>query len=120
MAQYMGPTARVAHILRKLSVIFGTVASFDVLMQNFYKVIQNNDEKALSFTMSLEGTFKQIRLQYPGRMMDLEVQLHLKDFLFHGVHKHICDSAWYLCNLLSCNLWNLLLTVHGHHPQGRE
>ena len=35
MAWYMGPTTSVAHILWKLSVIFGTVASFDVLMQNF-------------------------------------------------------------------------------------
>ena len=37
MTQYMGPTAGVSDILEKLSVIFGTVASFDVLMQNFYK-----------------------------------------------------------------------------------
>ena len=38
----------------------------------------------------------QIRLQCPGRMMDLEVQQHLKDHLFHGVHKHIRDSIRYL------------------------
>ena len=37
MARYMGPTSSVAHILQKLMVIFGTVASFDVLMQNFTK-----------------------------------------------------------------------------------
>ena len=36
MARYMGPTASVAHSLQKLTVIFGTVASFDVLMPNFY------------------------------------------------------------------------------------
>ena len=35
MAWYIGPTTSVAHIWRKLSVIFSTVASFDVLMQNF-------------------------------------------------------------------------------------
>ena len=45
MAQYMGPTASVAHVLRKLSVIFVTIASFDVLMQNFYKVTHGNNEK---------------------------------------------------------------------------
>ena len=28
--------------------------------------------------------------------MDLEVQQHLKDHLFHGVCKHICDSIEYL------------------------
>ena len=38
MAWYMGPAASMATILQKLSVIFGTMASFNVLMQNFYKV----------------------------------------------------------------------------------
>ena len=38
MAWYMGPTASVREILQKLMVIFRMVASFDVLMQNFYKV----------------------------------------------------------------------------------
>ena len=78
MAQYMGPTTSVAHILWKLLVIFSTVASFDVLMQNFYKVMQGNSEKIPSFAMRLEGTLIQIRLQCPRRMMDLEAQPHLK------------------------------------------
>ena len=51
MVRYMGPTASVDHILWKLSVIFGTVASFDVLMQNFCKVNQGNNEKVPSFVM---------------------------------------------------------------------
>ena len=38
MAWCMGPTASVAHILQKLAVIFGSVASFNILMENFYKV----------------------------------------------------------------------------------
>ena len=37
-----GPTARLAHILRKLLVIFGTIASFSVLMQNFHQVTQGS------------------------------------------------------------------------------
>ena len=57
MAHYMGPTAGVSDILEKLSVIFGTVASFDVLMQNFYKISQGN-EKVPSFVTWLEGTLK--------------------------------------------------------------
>ena len=38
MAQYMDTTASVSKILQNLKVIFGTMALFDVLMQNFYKV----------------------------------------------------------------------------------
>ena len=87
MAQYMDPTASVAYILRKLLVTFGTVASFDVMMQNIYKVTQCNNEKVPCFApWGLEGTLNHIRLQCLGRMMDLEVQQHLKDHLFHGIH----------------------------------
>ena len=74
MARYMGPTASIAHILHRLSVIFGMVASCDILMQNFYKVSQGNNKKVPSFAMRLEGTLNQIQLQSPRRMMDLEVQ----------------------------------------------
>ena len=63
MAQYMGPTAGVSDILEKFSVIFGTVASFDVLMQNFYKITQGNNEKVPTFTTRLEGTLNQIILR---------------------------------------------------------
>ena len=55
MGRYMGPTASVSNILQKLTVIFGTVMSFDVLLQNFYKVIQGNHEKVPSFTTRLVG-----------------------------------------------------------------
>ena len=47
MAHYMGPTVGVSEILEKLSVIFGMVASFDVLMQNFYKITWGVTEKCL-------------------------------------------------------------------------
>ena len=65
------------------------VASFDVLMQNFYKVMQGNNGKVPSFAMRLEGTLNQIRLQCPRRMTYLEVQQHHKDCLFYGVQKHV-------------------------------
>ena len=79
MAWYIGPTASVREILQKLMVIFETVASFDVLMQNFYKVTQGNNEKVPSFTTRLEGTLNQIQLKCPGENVDCEVACHLKD-----------------------------------------
>ena len=47
MACYIGPTASVSKILEKLSVIFGMVMSFDMLMQNFYKISQGSNRKCL-------------------------------------------------------------------------
>ena len=85
MARYMGPTTSMAHILQKITIIFGTVMLFVVLMQNFFKVTQSNHEKVPSFATRLEGTLNQIRLPCPRRITDQEVQQHLKDHLFHGV-----------------------------------
>ena len=45
MAMYIGATTSIDHILCKLSVIFGEVASFDVIMQNFYKVRQGSKKR---------------------------------------------------------------------------
>ena len=72
------------------------MASFDVLVQNFYKVTQGNHEKVPYFTTKLEGTLNQIQLKCPRRIVDCKVACHLKDWLFHGVCKHIRDSIRYL------------------------
>ena len=58
MAQYMGPTVSISEILQNLTVIFGTVASFNVLMQKFYKVTQGNHEKSALICHKARGNFK--------------------------------------------------------------
>ena len=116
----MGPTTSMTHILQKLTIIFGTVASFDVLMQNFYKVTQANHEKVPSFTTRLEGTLNQIRLQYPGRITDQEVQQHLKDHLLHGVCKHIRDSIRYLYSNPRTTYSQLMIAAHKAESENEE
>ena len=96
MAQYMGPTASVSDILDKLTVIFRTVASFDVLMENFYKITRGNNKKVSSFTMRLEGPLNQIRLRCPRQITNCEVSWHLKKQLFHRVQKYVRDLIRYL------------------------
>ena len=112
MAQYMGPTTSVSDILEKLLVIFGTMASFDVLMQNFYKITQGNNEKVPSFTMRLEGTLNQIRLRCPGQITDHKVPWHLKEQLFHRVQKHVRDSIRYLYGNSETTYSELVVTAH--------
>ena len=58
MARYMGLATRIDHIFCKLSVIFGTVALYDILRLNIYKVSQGSSEKVSSFAMMLKGTLK--------------------------------------------------------------
>ena len=50
VAWYMSPTTSVTHILQKLAIIFGTLVSFNIQVQNFYKVTKGNHEKVPSFT----------------------------------------------------------------------
>ena len=116
----MGPSASMAHILRKLAIIFSTIASFNVLMQNFYKVTWGNHEKVPSFATRLEGTLNQIRFQCPRRMAELEVQQHLKDCLFHGVHKHISDSVRYLYSTSGASYSHLMVTTHKAESENEE
>ena len=53
MACYMGPTASVSKILEKLLVIFGTITSFNVLMQIFTK-----SHKAMKRCLHLQPSWR--------------------------------------------------------------
>ena len=120
MARYIGPTTSMAHILQQLTIIFGTLASFDMLMQNFHKVTQSNHEKVSFFAMRLEGTLNQMRLQCPERITDWEVQQHIKDHLFHGVHKCIRDSICYLYSNPRTMYSQLTVTAHKAESENEE
>ena len=106
-------------VLEKLSVIFGTVESFDVLMQNFYKILQGN-EKVPSFATRLEGTLNQIRIKCPGRIANHEVSSHLKDQLSHGVKKHVRDSVRYLNSNPQTTYSELVVTARRAESETKE
>ena len=53
-------------------------------------------------------TLNQIWLKCPGRIADHEVACHLKDRLFHRVHKHIWDSVRYL---MAMSTYSLLMVT---------
>ena len=65
-----------------------------------------------SFATRLEGTLNQIRLKCPGQIADHEVSWHLKDRLFHRVHKHIRDSIRYLYSNPETTYSQLMVTAH--------
>ena len=96
------------------------VASFDVLMQNFYTMSQENSEKVPSFATRLEGALNQIQLQCPGRMTDLEPQQYLRDCLFHGVRKHIHDSSQYLYNTSGVSYSQLMVATQKAKSKNEE
>ena len=42
---YLGPQVPVSEILNKLALVYGTMASFNILMQNVYKLQQGKTEE---------------------------------------------------------------------------
>ena len=49
-------------MLEELSMMYGTMVSFDVLMQGFYIISQNKDKMIPVYVSSLECLLSQIKL----------------------------------------------------------
>ena len=96
MVQYQGPHALASEIINKLELVYGTVASFHILMQNIYKVLQGKTEKVTMYVTQLEGGLNVVQQEYPTILSDNEVQQHLRDRIFHGLHKPLRDLMCYL------------------------
>ena len=53
--RYMRPKVELEGIISKLETMYGIVASFNVLMQRFYKISQDQNEKIPAYTTRIEG-----------------------------------------------------------------
>ena len=91
----MGPNVPLDLILKKLTIIYGNVKSFDLLMRDFYRADQGEDETIPSYATRIEGLLSQIRDKFPDQLPLQEEQRLLKDCLFHGSRKSIRDSLKY-------------------------
>ena len=91
----MGPDVPLDTILKKFTIVYGNVKSFDLLMRDFYRADQREDESIPSFATRMEGLLSQIRDKFPEKLTHSEEQKLLKDRLFHGCRKTIRDSVKY-------------------------
>ena len=80
----MGPNVPLDMILKKFTIIYGNVKSFDLLMTDFYRADQGEDETIPSFATHSEGLLSQSRDRFPNQLPLQEEQKLLKDCLFHG------------------------------------
>ena len=71
-------------IIEKCKWLYGSVESFDTLMQEFYQIVQGENDKVQTFVLNLERALKAIKQQHPYAMTEKEGIRHLKDYLFHG------------------------------------
>ena len=83
----MGPEATLDSIIKKFSIIYGNVKSYDILMGNFYHANQGEEETVTSFATCIEGLLSYVRDKYPQQIPQAKEQQLLKDRLFHGCQK---------------------------------
>ena len=91
----MGPDVPLDLIIKKFTIIYGNVKLFDLLMRDFYRADQGEDESIPSYARRIEGLLSQIRDKFPDQLPLQEEQRLLKDHLFHGSRKGIRDSLKY-------------------------
>ena len=91
----MGPEATLDTIIKKFSIIYGNVKSYDILMGDFYCANQGEEETVTSFATCIEGLLSYVRDKCPHQIPQAKEQQLLKDRLFHGCQKGIRDSVKY-------------------------
>ena len=91
----MGPDVPLDTILKKFTSVYGNVKSFDLLMRDFYRADQREEESIPSFATRMEGLLSQIRDKFLEKFTDSEEQKLLKDRSFHGCRKTVKDSVKY-------------------------
>ena len=79
------PAATLDDILERFKWLYGSVESFDTLMEEFYKIMQGKSEKVQTFVLNVERALKAIKQQHPYTMTEEDGHRHLKDHLFHGL-----------------------------------
>ena len=71
--------ATLDDIIKKFKWLYGSVESFNTLMQKFYWIIQGKSERVQTFVLCLEWALKVIKQQHPHAMTAEEGVNHLKD-----------------------------------------
>ena len=86
LVQYLGPYAQVSQMVDKFELVYNTMASFNILMQYFYRLQQVKTERVPAYVTHMEGALSTIQKDYPYMLSPAELQNHY-DFLHY-----LCDD----------------------------
>ena len=116
----MGPNVPLDLILKKFTIIYGNVKSFDFLMRGFYRAEQGEDETIPSYATRIEGLLSHIRDKFPDQLPLQEEQRLLKNCLFHGSRKSIRDSLKYCFADASIDYMQFLEECRKSEEEGKD
>ena len=89
MVWFMGPAPSVKAILDKLDSLYGSVSTFHIMMQGFYRESQGRSKPVVCYVGSLEGKLNEIQVKHPNRVSEAETTQYIRDHLFYGLRKPI-------------------------------
>ena len=89
LVRYLGSHYLISNIINMLELVYGTLGSFDILMQNFCKLQQGRMEKVPVYMIQLEEVINTVQQEYPNMMSASKVQKHLHKCLFHELGKQL-------------------------------
>ena len=90
------PGATLDDILEKFKWLYGSVESFNTLMQEFYCIVQGKSEKVQTFVLCLEWAMKANKTTTSLCYDQGRRSQALKGHLFHGLKPNLCNTVCYL------------------------
>ena len=64
----MGSDASLDTIIKKFTIIYGNVKSYDILMGHFYRADQGEEETVTYFATRIEGPLSHVRDKFPNQI----------------------------------------------------
>ena len=81
MVQFLGPALSIKAILEKLNSLYGSLSTFDIMMQGFYRESQGRSKSVAYYVMRLEGKLNEIQVKHLNRVSEVETAGYIQDDL---------------------------------------
>ena len=108
IARGLGPETTVDQVLELLNSIFGRKTNPDVLMQDFYRIVQEPTEKVSNFGIRFKVALDRIMGFHPESLTKDEAAKKLKDGFYYGVRQNIREGLRYYYEVLQADYTALL------------
>ena len=92
----LGKVVKLKIIIQKFDMAFGTSKAFDVLMREFYRVVQHENEDVTAYSTRLENTLESIQIQWPERMTEELKEMEHRERFYHGLREQFLVGLEYV------------------------
>ena len=89
------PVTTLDDFIENIKWLYGSVESFDTLMQEVYWIVHSKSKRVQTFILCLEQVLKAIKQQHPHAITKQDGEHHWKDQLFHGLRSNIQNVLHY-------------------------